>query len=68
MEPALLNHQAVVAYTTANAPSKYEGEFVFASVGARDDQLTGLKYCQLGREPPAGVGRPDHVAERAFQE
>jgi hypothetical protein len=34
MEPALLNHHVVVAYTTPDAPSKYEGEFVFLSCGS----------------------------------
>jgi hypothetical protein len=32
MEPALLNHHVVVAYTTTQPPSKYEEEFVFVSV------------------------------------
>jgi hypothetical protein len=31
-EPALLNDHVLVAYTTADAPSEYEGEFVFVSV------------------------------------
>ena len=42
--PALLYHHVVVAYTTADASSEYEGEFVFVSVGVRDDQLTGSQY------------------------
>ena len=58
MEPALLNHHVVVAYTTADASSKYEGEFVFVSAGLRDDQLTGLQYCRLAREPSARVTPP----------
>jgi hypothetical protein len=28
-QPALLNDHIVIAYTTADAPSEYEGEFVF---------------------------------------
>src|SRR5215213_9773136 len=39
-KPALLNHQVVVADTAADAPTEYEGEFVFLSVGVRDEQLT----------------------------
>jgi hypothetical protein len=31
-EPALFNHHVMVAYTTADASSEYEGEFVFVSV------------------------------------
>jgi hypothetical protein len=31
-EPALLNDDIVVAHTTADASSEYEGEFVFVSV------------------------------------
>ena len=39
----LLNDHVVVAYTTADAPSEYEGEFVFVSVRVRD-QLAGHQY------------------------
>jgi hypothetical protein len=31
-EPALLNHHVMVACTTADASSEFEGEFVFVSV------------------------------------
>jgi hypothetical protein len=44
-KPALLNHQIVVADTTADAPPEHEGEFVFVPMDVRDEQLAGSQYC-----------------------